>query len=316
MKEERKEFEEKFLKMYKTGLSTREICKKLNVSESKGYNYIRKHNLKSNKTRENTLYSKEILEIIKKEYLNGSTIKEIQNNHPELKGETINYHLRKMKITRKNGKVNLFNQNYFENINTPQKAYFLGLLMADGCVLKRKFEKSYSYSIRLELKIEDKYIIEEFKKEINGENKIGEYKNKNKHNAYINLNSLKMGEDLIKWGCGINKNTHTTIPNISQKLKRYFLLGYYDGDGIASVGIKSYMGFVGRKPILENIIKEIFNETNIKIPSIWYNKSSHIYCVQYTTKQDKKQLFNYFYNNLNIPHLIRKEIKLKKVLFL
>ena len=50
-------------------------------------------------------------------------------------------------------------EHYFDAIDTPQKAYWLGLLMTDGCVYAKK-EKSLR--LCLTLKTEDKYLIEQF----------------------------------------------------------------------------------------------------------------------------------------------------------
>lgn len=37
-----------------------------------------------------------------------------------------------------------FNQTFLSELNTPEKAYFLGLLYSDGCVSKSKDWESYN----------------------------------------------------------------------------------------------------------------------------------------------------------------------------
>lgn len=59
------ELTEQFKTLHKQGLSTREIAKQLNISESVGYNYIRKLGLKSNGTPLKQ-HTKEDIEFIKK----------------------------------------------------------------------------------------------------------------------------------------------------------------------------------------------------------------------------------------------------------
>ena len=315
----REEFEIKFMELYEKGLSTTEICKQLQENRDRGYKLIRKKGLKSSAIR-NSVYTKEFLENLKQEYLQGATIEQLSDKY-NVKQGGINFHLRKMGITRRNGKQTHFNENYFENIDTPQKAYFLGLLMADGCLHHCK-EKGNSYSLRLELKIEDKYIIEKLKEELNSSNQvlIAEKKRKDApstYNAYFSVFSVKMAQDLIKLGMTPLKETHTKIPNINKELKRYFLLGYYDGDGVACATEKvHYMGFVGRLEILTDIVNTIEELAEIKAPKIYYNKSSHIYFAYYT-KELEKSLYNFFYKDLNdsIAHLKRKEDKMFKAIF-
>lgn len=319
------EFEEKFFELYKQGLSTTDICNQLGENRDRGYSLLRRKGLKSNSYKSKK-YTPEFLEQIKQEYLNGATVEQLQEKYPDKKG-SINDYLRKMGITRPNGKVAHCNHNYFSNIDTPQKAYFLGLLTADGCVRHIK-ENQNSWSIRLELKVEDKYIIEEFARAIESNLQVKEYKQKeirhnyndkvyisNKHNAYFMTHSTQMAQDLIKWGCTPNKYTsQIVVPNIDEKFLRYYLLGFYDGDGIACAGKKQYMGFVGNKEMMESVCETIEKLLCIPKPTIYYNKFSHIYFVQYYKKEDMLKLFHFFYDNLTIPCLIRKYNKMKQAL--
>src|SRR5690606_14362207 len=68
-------------------------------------------------------------------------------NRQGLKGKRENNHHRKYKI----------NQNFFDNIDTEEKAYFLGLLCADGC------NHINNTKVSLFLKESDKEILEKFK---------------------------------------------------------------------------------------------------------------------------------------------------------
>ena len=83
----------------------------------------------------------------------------------------------------------------------------------------------------------DKYILEEFAKDVETDlivkNYEYEYKNRaNKHNAIIQLYSKKMAEDLSKYGIIPNKTyTQNKLPNIPLEYMCHYIRGYFDGDG-------------------------------------------------------------------------------------
>ena len=76
--------------------------------------------------------------------------------------------LKKHNIKCKSSKKYTFDENFFKNIDTEDKAYWLGFFYADGCVRVRK-ESSES---KLKLSIKDIDHLEKFKKSLNGNNKI------------------------------------------------------------------------------------------------------------------------------------------------
>jgi hypothetical protein len=48
-----------------------------------------------------------------------------------------------------------FNEDYFEIIDTPEKAYFLGFIFADGCLIDNPKEYRYKLNIKIHSKDED-----------------------------------------------------------------------------------------------------------------------------------------------------------------
>ena len=61
----------------------------------------------------------------------------------------------------------VYNENYFEKIDSEDKAYFLGLIYSDGCIVNNQDE--YRYKITLKLHTKDKHILEDFIKSVRGE---------------------------------------------------------------------------------------------------------------------------------------------------
>lgn len=117
------------------------------------------------------------------------------------------------------------NETYFEKINTPEKAYWLGWLASDGYVSEKE------YQIRLSLI--DKEIIENFKKSLKTDYKITTVKftENSKIQYRITINSKYMIESLKKLGIVNKKSYKTCIPNIPKEFIPYFLRGYFEGDG-------------------------------------------------------------------------------------
>lgn len=115
---------------------------------------------------------------------------------------------------------------YFRNIDTHEKAYFLGLLFSDGYICSSYYDVTKFIGIALQLK--DAYVLEYLKKELNISNKIGIYKN----SAKLVVTNIEVYNDLKKLGMIENKShSEYTIPDIPEEFINSFILGYFDGDG-------------------------------------------------------------------------------------
>lgn len=149
----------------------------------------------------------------------------------------------------------------FENIDTPEKAYWLGFIAADGC----NYQRENNSSIIISINQKDIDHLEKFKKFVNtnAEIKLFEqdmgYSNKTQM-CKIVLNSKKMSNDLYDKGIVPNKSLILDIPKIDEKYYYPFILGYFDGDGSISKTncYNNYcISFQGTKEIL-NWINNLF----------------------------------------------------------
>lgn len=118
------------------------------------------------------------------------------------------------------------NENYFENIDSEDKAYFLGLMYADGSVT----------DTIVYIKITDDEILDKFNACIEGDYKIitnspPENHPTQKHSYRITISSKVFSSFLQKWGCVPNKTRKITLPNIDKSLYKHFIRGFFDGDG-------------------------------------------------------------------------------------
>lgn len=123
--------------------------------------------------------------------------------------------------------------NYFEKIDSEEKAYFIGLLLTDGSITPGK--NGRSPVIRIELSEADEEVLRQFQYEIQSDAGITYNKRKDRENGTVSitLRSEKMAEDLSVFGIVPNKTYVTDrLPDgIPKEYIPAFLRGVIDGDG-------------------------------------------------------------------------------------
>lgn len=313
---------EEIKRLNKEGWSTKQIYEQMGITKSQAYKAIRRMGLKSNCNRTMTPDS---IKIIKEKYLEGETIEEITDKYFKDKycsGE-INMVLRKLGITRPNGIQAKINHDYFENIDSEHKAYWLGFIYADGSITKKAYEKgSYTYRLRMELMFEDKYILEQMALDLESDLKPKEYYNdtssfegynKPKHTAYIMFSSKKMGEDLVKLGVVPNKTLILkSLPSIPDNLMKHFIRGYFDGDGSVYLTKDNTIktAFYGTHDFINSIQDFLIKELNLTKKKITDQKEANVSFVG-MAKQESEKLYHYMYDEATI-FLNRKYEKYNK----
>lgn len=196
-------------------------------------------------------------------------------------------------------------ENYFEIIDTEHKAYWIGFLMADGCVSRGRVT-------RLSLNKRDINSLENFKLDVgsNASIEIGEHDMR-----IVNLYSCKMVNDLSKYGIVQNKTKSLKFPNnIDSKLIKHVIRGYFDGDGCITSSVNSrYLSasvqIAGTKHVVEKIQKEFISIGTTK-GSLYKRKDRNVYilCIGGTTNLYK--IYKYLYDNSTIK-MERKYNKFK-----
>ena len=172
-------------------------------------------------------------------YKSGLSSQKIANMLNVTRG-TITYILKKrgeLKNRRDCQRKYAFNKNFFDNIDTEEKAYWLGFLYADGCIQHRK--NSDTYTLDLALSSHDKKHLELFRKALNSTNPIKDYLSGGNmpgyHTSKISITSKELCLQLINKGCTERKSNTLMFPDKSifhnNKLIKHFIRGYFDGDG-------------------------------------------------------------------------------------
>lgn len=160
----------------------------------------------------------------------------------------------------------MVDENYFENIDNEEKAYFLGLIYADGNVTGNIFQ--------IVLSEEDSNVLEILKLRIKPNSTLTYLDRKNpkwKNCKKFSIWNKKIVSDLLKWGV-VERKTYKElhIPIIEKNLIRHFIRGFLDGDGFISINesnhIKKdgYTNYTVRKVVgLTNSSKVLLNEISI-----------------------------------------------------
>lgn len=203
------------------------------------------------------------------------------------------------------------NTRNFENINTEEKAYWLGFLYADGCV------SSNRNTIELCLCVEDKHHLEKFKNFMDSEHSIGFHHGKLGDSYRISIRDNDLKNDLIKAGCVPNKSLILKFPSediITTELIRHFIRGYFDGDGcLCKTENTEYIDMIGTMEFLQKI-QSILNNIGIKssiCPLATKNRQSNNYRLILSNKKSRRDFLNYIYKDTSI-YLDRKYKKYLK----
>jgi hypothetical protein len=131
----------------------------------------------------------------------------------------------------------------FRKINTeffkkwsPEMAYILGFLFADGNIVHTK-RNTWFWS----LQITDKNILVKIKETINSSHKIScKRKILNHKQLYrLQVGSKSMCADLISLGLAEQKSKTMIFPAVPDRYFSDFLRGYFDGDGGIWLGLKN-----------------------------------------------------------------------------
>lgn len=210
------------------------------------------------------------------------------------------------------------NENYFDNINTPNKAYILGWVMSDG----------YVNNYKLVFGLKDLEILEFIKSETKSEHKISEVfvydkrTNKTYQQYVLQITSKKMSESLNKLGVHQSKSFTVDLPKIDNTLYPHLIRGIFDGDGYIGEGKNSAGNLFPRFSLilsenLYNSLIPIFNDLNIELkkPNIVAEKNGNLILkLRIYRKKELRYFFNYIYGSGDVSKLNRKFYKFKELL--
>lgn len=216
----------------------------------------------------------------------------------------MNYYNIKRNVDSQGARKHFYDESYFETINTEDKAYWLGFIMADGCVYRGS--DKHSHRLQINLATKDKNTLEKFQKCINSSYKIQDKIIQQKYEvSLLKINSTKMCLDLISHGVTERKSLRCCFPtSVPNHLISHFIRGYFDGDGCISISNnKPTFNIVGGKEMLVELQKRL-HKTNLYI----LKQRSHIATLEAGSDEAMILIYHYLYDDANIYMQRKKDI--------
>lgn len=295
------ELKNKALEYYSVGYSAKKISEILGPNEATIRVWLKANKIEIRDGGSyNVKHSEDVVKEIWQLYEEGYNTIEI-SDMLNLKRGVASSLLRKngYKLNHRGPKSKIKIEDYFDKINSCDRAYFLGWIMADGNVSISDGQ----YSIKIHIAYRDRELIYKFLEHIQSSNKV-KIKEGENPSCYVSLTSRHMCESLMKYGIVPQKTGKEIFPlQVPEKYKRDFIRGVFDGDGITDIS-KGRSGFVGSNSLVNSILKELNEEL-----TVYQTKSRNVYYFL-GGKRFSRKLFKYMYDDTEL-YLERKHERMK-----
>ena len=288
-----------------------EICNLTNICSPTIRKYLKKLNIYDPK-RDKRQSDISLIDYVKSLYLEGKEVDEISVLVD--RGEaTIRRWLNKehVLVHRRNGRINL---DFFHEINTEEKAYWLGFIYADGCIFSNETGVR-RFSICLSVR--DR---EHLQKLGNIFNQQIEQFPGSSHLVSLVIGGPNIYNDLSDHGieeCKTNSNKTTVLEYVSCGLINHFIRGYFDGDGSVS-HLKNdkrrcTFNLVGSHNFIPKV-QEIMENNIPGLSEILITEVNNVVCSLYYRKHDNfKEIYKWLYKDATV-WLERKREKFEEIL--
>lgn len=134
------------------------------------------------------------------------------------------------------------NKKFFKSWS-PNMAYVLGYIYADGCLI----DCSYIRASYIKITSVEKDSLERIRTMMSSEHKITSAKSlyKNGRDIYLlKIGSNEIYDHLLKLGLYSNKSLTIKFPDVPKKFISHFIRGYFDGDGC--IYFEKALSYTGR----------------------------------------------------------------------
>lgn len=294
--------------MYLSGEATTDISKKVGCCITTIYNVLKRNHIELKQPHKHNIEEYNVGDIISK-YKNGYSVNKIEKETGVYRNKILEIlkHKNINKISDSKRVNPNLNEDFFEEINTKEKAYWLGWLITDGNIDKHN-------KITITIKKDDSYILQQFEKDLGVTGHIT--KIKDKYSSFM-LRCKKMKENLEKFGIIPNKTFSVTIPKLDESLMPSLLRGCIDGDGGISKTFRREkyeyeLSFTGNKNCVEtfnHFLSELmgYREKNVV-------KNGSVWRVRWSSKHEIVEILKVLYADSDNYRLERKFLFLNELI--
>ena len=225
----------------------------------------------------------------------------------DLKRSVILYWIHKHNLEGKM-KYQSGNSYKFEKIDTKEKAYTLGFILADGCI-------SENNNMNLRIQMYDKKVLDFISKVIDARVHTNHILNK-KNRKFPHVSITKRINDITKFTGGrLKEDRH--YPRIREDLERYLIQGLFDADGCITWGrrkdknrIWQKISFTSQYKILYGVQQYLLKKLDIST-SIHPKSKEKCYVLEFSNLNDVLTFCEHIYPNEDFIILNRKYLKYK-----
>ena len=198
---------------------------------------------------------------------------------------------------------------------SPDMAWLLGYIWADGCIYPDRYHLSF-YCVT-----KDDELLEYAKRILCSHHVLRRNVQRKPFNGYIPspvsrlvICCKSMVADLINiHGVFPGKSRmDLEFPQVPDRFLSHFVRGYFDGDGCVTrgsnrLGKYPVVAIYGSTPIfLNGMTDRISRVAKVGRHAVCVHKSRHDCCVEWAGKKDIKKLFSWMYSDGSVPCLKRK----------
>lgn len=292
--------------LYRQECLVSDIAKTCQCSIGTVYNVLRRYNVPKHGNIDRT--QEHFKNEIANRYQNSQSIHRIQSDmkiSPKRIKKILNeYNIPEISYCKR---VNpLINEDFFEEIDSEDKAYWIGWIITDGCI-------SAHNMLSLTLQQQDVDILQQLERDLGLTDRISIVNNKYNRLSFC---CKKIVNDLGKYGIVMNKTFSVRLPKVEERLIPHLLRGCFEGDGGVCYSkrrgkIENEVNFCGNYECVSDFQRLIckFGVTKNKI-----SKNNSIWRVRWSSKKDLKKIFEVLYCCDNKHRLERKYNRFKNII--
>lgn len=209
------------------------------------------------------------------------------------------------------------NDTYFSNIDTADKAYFLGFLYADG------YNNVSRHEVKIRLSIQDEELLIKLRDILypNRDRPLYYQRRNDRQYCELYICNTNISNDLNRHGCVRAKTFNISFPYfIDGNFYSHFIRGVFDGDGSICLSQfkngqhKTSFSITGYRPFINEINKILSDSCNVhenKLTS-YKGKDERIASLAFTGCRQCIKIREYLYQDANI-YMLRKYEKFQKL---